>query len=239
MVARSTASAGSNTSGSSCRVDVPTSSAAKSSAAKRMPTALSRPEQGDRDAREGDEVRPVVAHVDAELEAEEVDRPGEAGEGARDRHGEEVVLRDRDAAVPGGLGVEADGADLEPERRPVQDQGVDDEGEERDEEARVERGQAFPRSASSSAEAKIWSDRGIDSCGPCNGPPISYRYVPPKMAIQLSMIVVITSWAPTVALRRPAIPPQIAPATIAAASARKMCSGARLPRGALRRRARR
>ena len=33
------------------------------------------------------------------------------------------------------------------------------------------------------------------------------------------MIVVITSWAPTVAFRKPAIPPQIAPARIDAASA--------------------
>ena len=48
------------------------------------------------------------------------------------------------------------------------------------------------------------------------------------MAIQLSMIVVITSWAPTVALRRPAIPPQIAPATIEGARARA-CTGRESP----------
>ena len=40
-----------------------------------------------------------VARPEAELPAEDVDRAGEAGEGARDRHREEVVARDADAAV--------------------------------------------------------------------------------------------------------------------------------------------
>src|SRR5215207_1372926 len=43
IVARSTARAGSKTSGSSCRVEVPTSRPAKRSAAKRIPTGLFRP----------------------------------------------------------------------------------------------------------------------------------------------------------------------------------------------------
>ena len=50
----------------------------------------------------------------------------------------------------------------------------------------------------------------------CSGPPEPKRYEPTQIAIQLSMIVVITSWAPTVALRKPAIPAQIAPASVAA-----------------------
>ena len=47
----------------------------------------------------------------------------------------------------------------------------------------------------------------------------------PRYAIQLSMIVVITSCAPTVALRKPAIPAQTAPASVAAATiASRMCA---------------
>ena len=46
------------------------------------------------------------------------------------------------------------------------------------------------------------------------------------MAIQLSMIVVITSWAPTVAFRKPAIPAHTAPASPAATTATRMCSPA-------------
>ena len=43
------------------------------------------------------------------------------------------------------------------------------------------------------------------------------------MAIQLSMIVEITSWAPTVALSTPAIPAHAAPASVAATTASRMC----------------
>ena len=45
-----------------------------------------------------------------------------------------------------------------------------------------------------------------------SGPPSPSRYVATQTAIQLSMIVVITSCAPTVAFSRPAIPAQTAPA---------------------------
>ena len=41
------------------------------------------------------------------------------------------------------------------------------------------------------------------------------------------MIVVITSWAPTVAFRKPAIPAQTAPAAAAPATASRMCAGRR------------
>ena len=57
-----------------------------------------------------------------------------------------------------------------------------------------------------------------------NGPWRPKKYVPVQMAIQLSMIVEITSCAPVVAFRKPAIPPQTAPAAIAATTQRKMCS---------------
>ena len=46
-----------------------------------------------------------------------------------------------------------------------------------------------------------------------NGPCRPKKYVPIQIAIQLSMIVEITSCAPVVAFRKPAIPPQTAPAS--------------------------
>ena len=54
-----------------------------------------------------------------------------------------------------------------------------------------------PHQTQSFAEASITSERGSDGFVPCSGPPSSTRYCPPKIAIQFSMIVVITSWAPT------------------------------------------
>ena len=49
------------------------------------------------------------------------------------------------------------------------------------------------------------------------------------MAIQLSMIVEITSCTPTVAFRTPAIPAHSAPASAASAIARTMCRTAGMP----------
>ena len=57
-----------------------------------------------------------------------------------------------------------------------------------------------------------------------SGPPWPKAQLPIQYAIQLSMIVVITSWAPTVAFRKPAIPAQAAPASAARAIATTMCS---------------
>ena len=48
--------------------------------------------------------------------------------------------------------------------------------------------------------------------GFCSGPPSPNSQEPIQKAIQLSMIVEITSCAPTVAFRKPAIPAQRAPA---------------------------
>ena len=79
-----------------------------------------------------------VARREPELPAEDVDRAREPRERARDRHRQEVVARDADAAVARRLGVEADRLDAVPERRPVEDGPVDDERAERDEEADVE-----------------------------------------------------------------------------------------------------
>ena len=43
------------------------------------------------------------------------------------------------------------------------------------------------------------------------------------------MIVVITSWAPTVAFRKPAIPAQIAPASVAATIPSSTCGSVAMP----------
>ena len=53
---------------------------------------------------------------------------------------------------------------------------------------------------------------------------------PTQIAIQLSMIVEITSWAPIVAFRKPAIPAQTAPASVATTIARRMCERRRSAR---------
>ena len=50
----------------------------------------------------------------------------------------------------------------------------------------------------------------------CSGPPSPKSHSPSQIAIQFSMIVEMTSWAPTVAFRNPAIPAQAAPASVAA-----------------------
>ena len=133
------ASCGSKTLGSSWRLEVPTVSAPKRSAAKKTPTGAVAAEQGDRDPEEAD-VR------DEDVRAS---RCGTASRGCRspparpanapgDRHREEVVALDVDAAVARRLRVEADRAHLEAERRAVQDRPEDDERAERDEEADVE-----------------------------------------------------------------------------------------------------
>ena len=96
------------------------------------------PEQGNRDPGEADRGGEDVVRVQAELPAEDVERPGETGEGAGDRHREHVVPRDRDPAVARGLRVEPDRPHLVAERRPVQRDPVDDERREGDEEADVE-----------------------------------------------------------------------------------------------------
>ena len=62
------------------------------------------------------------------------------------------------------------------------------------------------------------ADEGTAPAAPdafCSGPPTSNRYEPTQTTIQLSMIVVITSCAPTVPFNRPAIPASAAPASIA------------------------
>ena len=57
-----------------------------------------------------------------------------------------------------------------------------------------------------------------------SGPPSPKRKTPIQIAIQLSMIVEITSCAPTVALRKPAIPAQTAPTRAPATMAARTCT---------------
>src|SRR5918996_1610891 len=108
------------------------------------PDGLVPPQERHRDAGEAVEVDGELGAREAELPAEQVEAARQAGEGARDREREEVVLLHGDAAVGGGVGVEADGANLVPERRSVQEQVIDDQREERDEDARVQGLEAAP-----------------------------------------------------------------------------------------------
>ena len=154
--------------------------------------------------------RPGCRRVEPELPAEDVERAGEAGEHARDRHREEVVARDADAAVAGGLGVEADGAHLVAERRAVEDQPVDDERADARRRSRrgAPGGSGRPRRRAASQPRRCRRTRSSASRRLASGAARRCRRgtTPTQITIQLSMIVVITSWAPTVALRKPAIP---------------------------------
>src|SRR5918996_686061 len=113
-------------------------------------------QERDRDAGEAKEVDGELGAREAELPAEQVEAARETGEGAGDGEREEVVLLHGDAAVGGGVGVEADGAYLVPERRAVQEQVVDDQREERDEDARVQGLEAAP---------DLWQPRRLEDVG--------------------------------------------------------------------------
>ena len=66
---------------------------------------------------------------------------------------------------------------------------------------------AMPQKTGSLAPAAMSFEIGIAGCVEfCSGPPWPNSYAPTQNAVQLSMIVVITSCAPTVALRIPAMP---------------------------------
>src|SRR6266508_2390721 len=85
-----------------------------------------------------------IAGRASEFEPEDIDRAREPRERARDRQCEEVVLGDRDAAVARGLRIEPHSPHLEAQRRPVEEDVVNDQGEEGDEQARMERRQGPP-----------------------------------------------------------------------------------------------
>ena len=145
--------------------------------------------------------------------ADHVERACEPGERARDRHRTDEVLLHVDAAVRGGLGVEADRTHLVPGGRPVEDEIEDDERGERDEEPDVQALELLlaPEDRQLRGVGDVVRDGSVLSAEFCSGPPSPKSHEPTQIATQLSMIVEITSWAPTVAFRNPAIPAQIAP----------------------------
>ncbi len=132
------ASSGWKTSGSRFRVEVPVSSDAEEERAEADADAVLRPSSAT--------AIPTNPSCDVWMSPVEsrnchpsdVDRACEPGERTRDRHRHEVVPRDADAAVARRLGVEPDGLDAVAERRPVEDDPVDDQRGERDEQADVE-----------------------------------------------------------------------------------------------------
>src|SRR5581483_5389982 len=81
-----------------------------------------------------------------------------------------------------------------------------------------------PQKTGSFAPSAMSFDTGIDGCVEfCSGPCCPKSHSPTHTAIQFSMIVVITSWAPTVALRMPAMPANMAPASEPATRQNTMC----------------
>ena len=87
-----------------------------------------------------------------------------------------------------------------------------------------------PKNTGSLALSATSFDTGTDvSVSLCSGPPSPNRNTPVQIAIQLSMIVEITSCAPATAFSRPAIAPHAAPARHAATIANRMCSSAGMP----------
>ena len=159
-------------------------------------------------------------------------RAGEPGERTRDRHRPDEVLLHVDAAVRRGLRVEADGAHLVPGGRPVEHEIEDDERGERDEEADVQSLELLvaPEDRELRRVGDVVRDRqrlvgGVLQAGRRHRRATSRS----RYATQLSMIVEITSWAPTVAFRKPAIPAQIAPARVAPPIARRTCGSAAHP----------
>ena len=154
-----------------------------------------------------------------------------------DRHRQHVAALDVDAAVPGGLRVEAGRAHLVAERRPVEDQPVDDRRAERDEEADV---QALEhRVAPEHRQMGLLDDVRRDRHGlvarVLELAALADRAWTTQYAIQLSMIVEITSWTPTVAFRKPAIAAQAAPARRGEDDRRGRCASPEdmlAPRGA-------
>ena len=96
------------------------------------------PQQSDRDPDEADLRRLDIEPAKAILVAEHVHDPGEPCKAAGDRHRDDVVPRDADAAVPRRLRVEPDGANLIPQCRPIQGEPEGDECSYRNEEADVQ-----------------------------------------------------------------------------------------------------
>ena len=141
--------------------------------------------------------------------------PASPANSAADRHHDDVVAADRDARRPRRLGVEADRADLEAERVRFRITQNTSSARERDEQADVQALQlrVAPEHRQLRARRRCrW--RPATDCVGCRsaaGRRGRTGTTPTQIAIQLSMIVVITSLAPVVAFSTPAIPPTTAP----------------------------
>ena len=138
---RFVASWGGNTSGSRLRTDVPLMQRAEQQRREQHAAGGVAPEQRDRDADEAgaDDARVLdVVGGDRELPAEDVDHAREPGERAADQHHLRVGPAGVDAAVLGGVGVEADGARLVARDRAVQQHPEHDQRGQRDEDPDVQ-----------------------------------------------------------------------------------------------------
>src|SRR5215218_10841422 len=83
----------------------------------------------------------------------------------------------------------------------------------------------LPQNTGSLADPVTSLEIGTDGVsGFCSGPPSPNSQTPTQIAIQLSMIVEITSLAPTVAFSTPAIPAHAAPAAQARTITSRTCS---------------
>ena len=141
--------------------------------------------------------------------------PGEAGEQPAHRHHEHVVAADRDARGARRLRIEADGAHLEPRPRAVEQHPEHQQRRERDEDADVQALQLRiaeeHRQLRALGDVVRHRDRGVGVALQRPAEPEQEYAV--QIAIQLSMIVEITSCAPATAFSRPAIAPHAAPAS--------------------------
>ena len=138
---RFVASSGGKTSGSRLRTDVPLMQRAEQQGGEQDAARGVAPQQRDRDADEAgaDDARVLdVVGGDRELPAEDVDRAREPRERAAHEHHLRVGPAGVDAAVLGGVGVEADGARLVARDRAVQQHPEHDERRERDEDPDVQ-----------------------------------------------------------------------------------------------------
>ena len=164
IVVRLPARSGRKIVGSSCRLEVPLISAPKSSDATPTPTAVLRPSSAA--ARPMNPIWLTWMSVWPIRYSQPVmsSAPARPAKRAGDRHREEVVPGDRDAAVARRLRVEPDRANLEAERRPVDDDPVDDEHRDRDEDPdREPLQQLEPQKTGSFAPSAMSFEIGIDA----------------------------------------------------------------------------
>ena len=206
-----------------CISAAPARRAPNRSAAAAIPNGCDRPSRATAIAS-----NPIARPIGRDHEMahpEDLDRSGDPEQQARQGHRQhDQVLRPH-PGVARRAGVGPDAADLEPERAPVEQPPDDRHGGERQEDAEVDvaaeddRQRAVAEIAGPAEREARGQERSEDE------PPDAGR-----AAIELSMIVVTTSWAPDSALRAPGIQPQNAPASIPASKCRQDRDGRRCRR---------